>query len=332
MAILATLKDTITSLGLSGVCTPEKAQGKNFSLFKENANFPSLDALQDACPALPRVRDIQKWIDGGFKEFTREWGSAIEGVFSPFLKFLVWTEQIMVAAPWWLMMVVLLGISYGLTRRVGLTIGVAAALYAIGFFGMWDDAMRTLSFIFVCTLICVTVGIPIGVWMSRSDRVRSTVTPILDVLQTMPSFVYLIPVIMLFGIGKVPGAIAVIAYAISPVIRLTDLGIRLVDREVLEAADAYGATPMQKLMGVQIPLALPNIMAGVNQTIMMALAMVVIASMVAVRGLGINVLEAVTNQYLAMGLFNGLAVVAFAIIFDRVTKHAITASQAHVRE
>ncbi|HUS98269.1 MAG TPA: ABC transporter permease subunit [Hyphomicrobiaceae bacterium] len=281
---------------------------------------------------MPRVRDIQKWIDAGFKDFTREWGSAIESWFNPFLKFLVWTEQMMVASPWWLTMLVLLAITYGLTRRVGLTVGVAATLCAIGFFGMWDASMQTLSFIFVCTLICIVFGIPIGVWMSRSDRARSVITPILDVLQTMPSFVYLIPVIMLFGIGKVPGAIAVIAYAIPPVIRLTDLGIRLVDPEVLEAADAYGATPMQKLLGVQIPLAMPNIMAGVNQTIMMALAMVVIASLVAVRGLGINVLEAVTNQYLAMGLFNGLAVVAFAIIFDRVTKHAITANQAHTAE
>jgi glycine betaine/proline transport system permease protein len=146
----------------------------------------------------------------------------------------------------------------------------------------------------------------------------------------MPSFVYLIPVVMLFGVGKVPGAIAVIAYAIPPVIRLTDLGIRLVDTEVLEASEAFGASSWQKLIDVQLPLALPNILAGINQTIMMALAIVVIASMVSVRGLGIEVLEAVTNQYLAKGLFNGLAVVAFAIMFDRVTRRAITQSQKHV--
>lgn len=330
---MAILKDLVQTFGLTEACTPDKTtSASSFNLFKVKENFPSLNAFHDACPALPQVRDIQGWIDAGFKHFTRTWGSTIEAMFTPFLKFLVWMEQIMVACPWWLMLTILVGGTYFLTRKVGLSIGVAAALGFIGFFGMWDDSMRTLSFIFVCTLICIVVGIPIGVWMSRSDRVRGVITPILDVLQTMPSFVYLIPVIMLFGIGKVPGAIAVIAYAMPPVIRLTDLGIRLVDPEVLEAADAYGATPMQKLIGVQIPLALPNIMAGINQTIMMALAMVVIASMVAVRGLGIKVLEAVSNQYLAMGLFNGLAVVAFAIIFDRVTKHAIAASQAHVTE
>ena len=219
-----------------------------------------------------------------------------------------------------------------MTRRHLHTAAVVVVLAVIGFFGMWDDAMRTLSFILVCTLICILFGIPIGVLMARYGRMRTTVTPVLDVMQTMPSFVYLIPVVMLFGVGKVPGAIAVIAYAIPPVIRLTDLGIRLVDREVLEASEAFGASNWQKLIDVQIPLALPNILAGVNQTIMMALAMVVIASMVSVRGLGIEVLEAVTNQYLAKGLFNGLAVVAFAIMFDRVTRQTILQSQKHVQE
>ena len=161
-----------------------------------------------------------------------------------------------------------------MTRQRLQTAAVVVVLTVIGFFGMWDDSMRTLSFIFVCTFICILFGIPIGVLMARYGYMRSTVTPILDVMQTMPSFVYLIPVVMLFGVGKVPGAIAVIAYAIPPVIRLTDLGIRLVDREVLEASEAFGASSWQKLIDVQIPLALPNILAGVNQTIMMALAMV----------------------------------------------------------
>ena len=219
-----------------------------------------------------------------------------------------------------------------MTRQRLHTAAVLVVLAFIGFFGMWDDAMRTLSFILVCTFICILFGIPIGVLMARHGRMRATVTPMLDIMQTMPSFVYLIPVVMLFGVGKVPGAIAVIAYAIPPVIRLTDLGIRLVDGEVLEASEAFGASNWQKLMDVQIPLALPNILAGVNQTIMMALAMVVIASMVSVRGLGIEVLEAVTNQYLAKGLFNGLALVAFAVMFDRVTRQTILQSQKYVQE
>jgi glycine betaine/proline transport system permease protein len=177
-----------------------------------------------------------------------------------------------------------------------------------------------MAMILVCTLLAILIGIPIGILMSRSDRTQSFVLPVLDVMQTMPSFVYLIPAVMLLGIGKVPGLLAVVIYAIPPVIRLTNLGIRMVDPEILEAADAFGASTWQKLRQVQIPLAMPNIMAGINQTIMMALAMVVIASMIGVKGLGQPVLQAVTNQYFALGLFNGLAVVALAIIFDRVTQ------------
>jgi glycine betaine/proline transport system permease protein len=172
----------------------------------------------------------------------------------------------------------------------------------------------------VATLLCIVIGIPVGILMARSDRLQAIITPILDVMQTIPAFVYLIPVVMLLGIGKVPGLLAVLIYAIPPIVRLTNLGIRLVDRDVLEAADAFGASSRQKLFGVQVPLALPNIFAGVNQTIMMALSMVVIASMIGVRGLGVPVLQAVSNQYLAQGFMYGLAIVALAIIFDRISQ------------
>jgi len=149
---------------------------------------------------------------------------------------------------------------------------------------MWEDTMATLAIVSVATLLCIAIGIPIGIWMSRSDRVQKIITPVLDVMQTIPSFVYLIPVVMLLGIGKVPGLLAVMIYASPPIIRLTNLGIRLVDAEVLEAADAFGSNYRQKLFQVQIPLALPNIFAGVNQTIMMSLSMVVIAAMIGVPG------------------------------------------------
>ena len=327
------MENIVAMLGLQAACNPEEGGSEQlFALNREVPNFPSLDQFSAACPALPRIRDLQKAIDTGYKNFTRSWGDLIESFFNPFLDFLIWTENLLVSAPWWLTLVIITAIVYLMTRQRLHTGAVVVVLGVIGFFGMWDDAMRTLSFILVCTLICILFGIPIGVLMARHGRVRATVTPVLDVMQTMPSFVYLIPVVMLFGVGKVPGAIAVIAYAIPPVIRLTDLGIRLVDREVLEASEAFGASSWQKLMDVQIPLAMPNILAGVNQTIMMALAMVVIASMVSVRGLGIEVLEAVTNQYLAKGLFNGLAVVAFAIMFDRVTRQTILQSQKYVQE
>ncbi len=327
------LTSLLEMLGLKAACTPSgEAQRTLFALNKEVPNFPSLDQFNEACPTLPRIRDMQKAIDVGYRDFTRSWGDSIEAFFDPFLSFLVWAENLLVATPWWLILIVMGLIVYLMTRRWGYAAAVLSALVVIGFLGMWDDSMRTLSFILVCTIICMLLGIPLGILMASNGKVRAMVTPILDVLQTMPSFVYLIPVVMLFGVGKVPGAIAVVAYAASPVIRLTDLGIRLVDEEILEASEAFGANRWQQLIDVQIPLALPNILAGINQTIMMALAMVVIASMVSVRGLGIEVLEAVTNQYLAKGLFNGLAVVAFAVMFDRVTRRAITQSQKHVQD
>jgi glycine betaine/proline transport system permease protein len=185
---------------------------------------------------------------------------------------------------------------------------------------MWEDTMSTLAIILVATFLCISIGIPMGIAMARSNKIQALVVPILDIMQTIPSFVYLIPVVMLLGIGKVPGLIAVCIYAIPPIVRLTNLGIRLVDKDVLEASDSFGANYWQKLFGVQMPLALPTIFAGVNQTIMMALAMVVIASMIGVKGLGLPVLRAISNQYLALGLMNGLAIVVLAIIFDRVTQ------------
>jgi glycine betaine/proline transport system permease protein len=246
------------------------------------------------------------------------------------LYFLVWFEKLLLGAPWIVVLAVLVGLSYGASRSWKLSGLVLGSFLLIGYFGMWADTMRTLSIITVATLLSLTVGIPVGITMARSDRVQTMVTPVLDIMQTMPAFVYLIPVVMLLGIGKVPGIIAVVIYAIPPVIRLTNLGIRLVDRDVLEAATAFGANKAQRLWNVQLPLAMPNIMAGINQTIMMALAMVVIASMIGVKGLGQPVLKSITNQYFTLGLLNGLAIVAVAIMFDRVSQAYAKRSQKHL--
>jgi len=273
---------------------------------------------------------LRKTLDEAYRNFSREYGDNIEAFFDPLLTFLVWFEKLLLATPWWLMMAIILGIAQFATRSFKLTVMVGISLFLIGYFGMWDDTMRTLSIITVCTILSIVIGIPVGILMARSNRAQAIVTPILDVMQTMPAFVYLIPVVMLLGIGKIPGLIAVVIYAIPPVIRLTNLGIRLVDKDVLEAADAYGASPMQKLFQVQLPLALPNIMAGVNQTIMMALAMVVIASMIGVKGLGQPVLKSITNQYFTLGLLNGLAIVVLAIIFDRVSQAYAKRSQRYM--
>lgn len=284
-------------------------------------------------PELSRasLRALRRGIDEGYREFSRTYGAAIEEFFEPLLQFMIWFERFLLDLPWWLAILAVAALVYAAGRRWTLVAGVVAALLAIGLFGMWEDTMRTVAIVVVCTVMSVALGIPIGIAMARYDRVRAAVTPVLDIMQTMPSFVYLIPVVMLLGIGRVPGSIAVMIYAIPPVIRLTDLGIRLIDKDVLEAADAFGVNSRQRLFGVQIPLALPNIMAGVNQTIMMALSMVVIASMIGVQGLGQPVLKAITNQYFALGLFNGLAIAAIAIILDRASQAYGRRIQKHRR-
>ncbi|WP_026957458.1 MULTISPECIES: ABC transporter permease [Aliagarivorans] len=273
---------------------------------------------------------IRKTLDGAYRQFSRDYGESIEAFFEPLLSFLVWFERLLLATPWWIVLAAVAALVYAASRSWKLCVGSIVSLLLIGYLGMWDDTMRTLSIITVCTLLAIVLGIPIGIAMARSNRTQSIVTPMLDIMQTMPAFVYLIPVVMLLGIGKIPGLIAVVIYAIPPVIRLTNLGIRLVDREVLEAATAFGANPRQRLLGVQLPLAMPTIMAGINQTIMMALSMVVIASMIGVKGLGQPVLKSITNQYFTLGLLNGLAIVALAIIFDRVSQAYAKRTQAHL--
>ena len=273
-------------------------------------------------PQMPRevLRELKKGIDGTFREFSRGYGEAIENFFHPLLMFLKWFQDLLIETPWPLILVILGALSWWGSRSWKMVVGTVVASLFIGWLDMWEDTMATLAIVSVATLLCIAIGIPIGILMARSDRVQAMILPVLDIMQTIPSFVYLIPVVMLLGIGKVPGLLAVMIYAIPPIVRLTNLGIRLVDKEVLEAADAFGSSYWQKLFQVQIPLALPNIFAGVNQTIMMALSMVVIAAMIGVPGLGVPVLRAVSNQYLALGVMNGLAIVAIAIIFDRVSQ------------
>lgn len=275
--------------------------------------------------AFPRLDDdslrtLRMTIDDGFRSFTRAWGDPIQQLFEPLRLLLVYAEWVMLNAPWPIIVLAVGIVAWLASRRWQIVVGSTVTLLLIGYFDMWEDTMRTISMILVCTLISLVIGIPIGIGMARSNRAQRVISPILDVMQTLPSFVYLIPVVMLLGIGRVPGLLAVVIYAVPPMIRLTDLGIRLVNKEVLEAADAFGSSSWQKLIKVQLPLAMPTIMTGINQTIMMALAMVVIASMIGVQGLGQPVLRAINNQYFTMGIFNGLAIVGIAIIFDRISQ------------
>lgn len=259
-------------------------------------------------------------IDSWFRDLARTLGSSADVVFYPLQVTLSWCERFLVTVPWPLVIVCIALIAWLGSRSLKLVLGCVTILVLIGLFDMWDDTMKTISMIFVCSVLTVAIGLPIGIATARSDRLQGGVLPVLDIMQTMPSFVYLIPVVMLLGIGRVPGLIAVVIYSVPPIIRLTNLGIRLVDKEVLEAADAFGSSKWQKLSTVQLPLALPTIMAGVNQAIMMALGMVVIAAMIGVQGLGQPVLKAIANQYFTLGIFNGLAIVGIAIIFDRVSQ------------
>ncbi|WP_038076859.1 ABC transporter permease [Thioclava pacifica] len=273
-------------------------------------------------PSLPNktLRHMRMGIDDGFRGIVRAYSDQIDAATRPLQWFLNMLEHAFVDTPWFIIFALILVVVWFASRSVKIVIGSAIGLALIGVFGLWEDTMTTLAMVTVATMIAIILGLPIGILMARSDRMQKILTPVLDVMQTMPSFVYLIPVVVIFGIGKVPGVIAVVIYAIPPMIRLTNLGIRLVDKEVIEAADAFGANPRQKLWGVQLPLSLPTIMAGVNQTIMMALAMVVVASMVGVGGLGKNVLQAINNQFFTIGFLNGFALVAIAIIFDRASQ------------
>ncbi len=286
--------------------------------------FPSLDALNKACPSFARTRELTKGVEQGFLNVKDSLKIVLDPITQPlswFLEVALYTFQ---TTPWWIMIPILLALVYFASKSMKLVGFVAFTLCFLAFIDHYNYAMQTLAIIFVCAFLCVLLGVPIGIAMSRSDTMQRMTIPVLDMLQTLPPFVYLIPLIFLFSVTepKLYG-IAIILYAIVPVIRLTDLGIRLVDKEVIEAADAFGMTKRQKLYGVQIPLALPNIMAGVNQTIMMSLAMVVIASLVSAPGLGVLVLRGIRNLELGVGLIAGLGIVLLAVILDRVTKAAL---------
>jgi len=286
--------------------------------------FPSLDVLHEACHAIGQTRDLTAGLEAGFLDIRSELKLVLDPITQPLSWMLDGALWVFETAPWWVMIPALLFACWKVSRSVAVTIFVALTLLFFGAIDHYDVAMQTLSIVFVCTTLSVMIGVPIGIGMSKSNIAQRAIVPILDLLQTLPTFVYLIPLIFLFSVteSKLYG-IAIILYAIVPVIRLTDLGIRLVDKDVIEAANAFGMTARQKLTRVELPLALPNIMAGVNQTIMMSLAMVVIASLVSAPGLGVLVLRGIRNLELGVGIVAGLGIVLLAVILDRVSKAAL---------
>ena len=202
----------------------------------------------------------------------------------------------------------------------GVCIFTILGLLLIWGMGFWNETMQTLALVLSSTIIALIMGLPLGIWSANSKRCDKILHPILDLMQTMPAFVYLIPAVLFFGLGTVPGAFATIIFAMPPVVRLTSLGIKQAPKNVIEASRSFGATPMQLLFKVQLPLALPTIMTGINQTILMSLSMVVIAAMIAAGGLGEIVLKGITQMKIGLGFEGGIAVVILAIILDRITQ------------
>ncbi|MBR8660414.1 proline/glycine betaine ABC transporter permease [Brevibacillus sp. NL20B1] len=227
---------------------------------------------------------------------------------------------IFTSLPDWLLILVFTLLAY-MVGRLRVAMFTLIGLLLIANLGYWEHSMETLALVLTAGLISIVIGVPAGILCARKDSVRNVVTPLLDFMQTMPAFVYLIPAIFFFGLGKVPGVIASVIFAMPPTIRLTNLGIRQVPGELIEASDAFGATSWQKLFKVQLPLAKTTIMAGVNQSIMLALSMVVIASMIGAKGLGADVYRAVTQINIGTGFEAGLAIVIMAILLDRITQN-----------
>lgn len=265
-------------------------------------------------PSIPLIEWVDNIVD--WLRANAQW------IFKPinnFLDFLVDSlSSILMAIPPLPFIIILFILALYLTKKKGLSIFIAVGLLFIWNLNYWEGTMLTLALILAASIISIIIGVPLGIWMAKKDMVENIVTPILDFMQTMPAFVYLIPAVSFFGIGMVPGIIASIIFAMPPVVRLTNLGIRQVSAELIEAADAFGTTGSQKLFRVQLPLAKTTIMQGINQTIMLALSMVVIASMIGAEGLGTEVYRAIGRNRAGQGFAAGLAIVILAIILDRL--------------
>ncbi|UFQ98114.1 ABC transporter permease [Pseudomonas wenzhouensis] len=263
--------------------------------------------------------DLGSWVNDVVQHLLDNYSGAFDSIGKVVSGFSEAIEALLMLPPAWLLIAIF--VALGLWR-IGARFAVftAVAFILIVMTGFWEQTVVTLGLTFSSTLISLLLGIPLGIWAARSERVATIIRPILDFMQTMPAFVYLIPAAMLFGLGRVPGIIATVIFAMPPAVRLTSLGIRQVNKEIVEAGQSFGCTSRQLLFKVQLPNAMPSIMAGVNQTIMMALSMVIIASMVGAGGLGNDVLASIQRLDIGLGFESGMAVVLLAIILDRITE------------
>lgn len=305
-AVIGILVFAIIMLGVSALYATVPVDGEPGVII----DYP--DEWDFRWEAIKAIDGVVDWVVINWESFFIGVRTAVLGILIPFRNFLLWL-------PWWL---VIIGTGLVAWRAVSLKFGVVALIFcsAMSLMGLMDFLMLTLAITLTSTLLCVAVGLPVGIAAAKSNRFNSILRPILDAMQTMPSFVYLIPALMLFGLGMTPAVMATLIYAVPPIIRLTNLGIRQVDASVVEAAQAFGATPWQLLFKVQIPLALPTVLAGLNQTVMMALAMVVLASMIGAGGLGVEVLNGLARVEPGRGIIAGTSIVFTAIILDRVSQ------------
>lgn len=261
--------------------------------------------------------DVGDWIESGFEWFTETFQVILAGVDTA-LDGAYTTLSDLLRMPPFLAMVAVFAIIGLLVVSWKFAIFTAAAFYLIAAMGQWDGAMQTLSLVLLAAAIGVMLSIPIGIWAAKSRTVSNLVRPVLDLMQTMPAMVYLIPTLFAFGIGVVPGIMSTVVFSMPPGVRLTELAIRQVDEEVVEAGQAFGASPARILRQIQLPLALPTIMAGINQVIMLALSMIVLAAMVGAQGLGLQVVSGLQSLNVSVGVEAGLSVVVLAIYLDRV--------------
>ncbi|MFO1443501.1 proline/glycine betaine ABC transporter permease [Bacillus sp. Bva_UNVM-123] len=272
--------------------------------------------MENLLPKLP----ISKWIDQFVDWLTITFAAAFDGI-SEALKTIV--EGLVAGLgfiPSYLFMILLALLAWKLSTK-GIALFTVIGLFLIENLGYWEPMLETLALVLTAVFISVIIGVPTGIWASQNKKVKQIITPILDFMQTMPAFVYLIPAIFFFNIGVVPGVVASVIFSMPPTIRLTILGIQQVPADIIEATESFGSTVSQRLLKVQLPLAMPTIMAGINQSIMLALSMVVIASMVGAPGLGADVYRAVTQIQIGKGFEAGLAIVVIAIILDRITQN-----------
>ncbi len=270
-------------------------------------------------PFAHSVIPLDSWVETGLQWLVSNFRPVFQAVRIPIDATLSGIEAGLQATPAALIIIVFGLIAWQMANK-RLALGSVISLIAIGLIGAWSETMVTLALVLTSVFFSMVIGLPIGIWLSSSDKAAKTVRPMLDAMQTTPAFVYLVPIVMLFGIGNVPGVVVTIIFALPPLIRLTNLGIRQVPEDLVEASRSFGASPSQLLFKVQLPLAMPTIMAGVNQTLMLCLSMVVIASMIAVGGLGQMVLRGIGRLDMGLATVGGVGIVLLAIVLDRITQ------------